>query len=371
MPNIIQQGTREGLDLLKQQSQGLDLTARTPDLPEPEVLPEDRPSLFGLRSMSVEKNLEIKRQREIQNLEKLSKSFEISDKVIKTAHTKEGEARQEYLKSIEPSIARVFGSELVKTIRTFANDPGGYQDLLKTVKDPQQQAILQTFGKAGDLTGAMKYIVKATTKGKGQTINIGGENALVTALGKKGGEQLVENKDKAVKAAESIKTANESIKILDSGIITGFGAEFITNLGRVVKRMGFDIGTDVENTQAFVANQGRAVLDILGSGALGAGTGISDNDRLFAKNIAGGNIVLDEKAIRRIISLNAKVSKNVIERHNKEFARVKNSPIDLKVELPAFKGRELDPEVRFKQIQEDGPNMTREQILDQMINEGY
>lgn len=370
MPNIIKQGAEEGLNLLSQQSQGLDLTARTPDLPEPEVLPEDQPSLFGLRSMSVAKNLEIKRQREIQNLAKLSKSFEISDKVIKTAHTKEGEARQKYLKSIEPSIARVFGSELVKTIRTFADDPGGYQDLLKTVKDPQQQAILQTFGKAGDLTGAMDYIVKATTKGKGQTINIG-EGSLAKALGKKGGEQLVENKDKAVKAAESIKTANESIKLLDSGVITGFGAEFITNLGRVVKRMGFDIGTDVENTQAFVANQGRAVLDILGSGALGAGTGISDNDRLFAKNIAGGNIALDEKAIRRIISLNAKVSKNVIERHNKEFARVKDSPIDLKVELPAFKGRELDPEVRFKQIQEDGPNMTKEQILDQMINEGY
>ena len=193
----------------------------------------------------------------------------------------------------------------------------------------------------------MPAAIKAS---KGPLVSIGGENALTKAIGKKAGEQIVANKDLAVKASDSIRNANEAIKLLNEGVITGFGADFIVNAGRAAKRLGFDVGTNIENTQAFAANQGKAVLDILGSGALGSGTGISDNDRLFAKQIAAGDITLDEKSIRRIIALNAKVSSNVINRHNKEFGKIADkSPIDLRVELPEFK----DTNIPTPKTQED------------------
>ena len=175
----------------------------------------------------------------------------------------------------------------------------------------------------------------------------GEESALSKSLGKALGKQIVENRQTAIKASDSIRTANEAIVLLDEGVVTGFGAEFIVNMGRAAKRLGFDVGTNVENTQAFAANQGKAVLDILGSGALGAGTGISDNDRLFAKQIAAGDITLDEKAIRRIVELNAKVSGNVIDRHNIEAVNIGDrSPINLKVEKPEFKSGLAKPQTQ-------------------------
>lgn len=221
----------------------------------------------------------------------------------------------------------------------------GQPGIIPAIESPQGFLLDPTTGKR------MPTAIKAR---KGPLVSIGGENALTKAIGKKAGEQIVANKDLAVKASDSIRNANEAIKLLDEGVVTGFGANFIVNAGRVAKRLGFDVGTDIENTQAFAANQGKAVLDILGSGALGAGTGISDNDRLFAKQIAAGDITLDEKSIRRIIALNAKVSSNVINRHNKEFSAIADkSPIDLRVELPEFK----DTSIAAPKTQEDFDNL--------------
>ena len=369
--------------LFGQQSQGLDLTAPTPPLELPEAesaeteFLEDR-TVLGIQIVPSAKRAQIKLARKRQtlleeqhNLKKLNSMFGISDRVIRQAHTLEGEKKTQFLDRMMPHVEKVF-PEAGNSIRTFASNPSGYKEVVKNVQDPTIKALVEARGKTGDFDGALNIVQASITKGKGQTINVGGENALTKAISKTFGKKIVENKELAVKAAASIRTANESIKLLDSGVITGFGAEFITNLGRAVKRLGFDVGTDVENTQAFFANQGKAVLDILGSGALGAGTAISDNDTKFAGNVAGGTQTLDEKSIRRIIALNAKVSKNVIERHNKDFAKIKDkSPVDLKVDLPAFVGRELDPEARFNQIQKDRPDMIRQQILDQMINEGF
>lgn len=162
MPSILEQGTEEGLGLLGQQSRGLDLTAPTPDLEIPE-LPEDR-TVLGIQVVPAAKRAEIKLERERQNLDKLIKSFEISDKIIKTSHTKEGAAKQQYLKRISPSITRAFGPELMKTIRTFADDPSGYKDVVKNISDPQVRSIVQSFGKVGDFNSAMKAAIGAGKK---------------------------------------------------------------------------------------------------------------------------------------------------------------------------------------------------------------
>ncbi len=200
-------------------------------------------------------------------------------------------------------------------------------------KDYTQESV-KTFAKTrkfGDLVAIKKAPLVA--------IDSRGEDALSKAIGKAAGRQIVENQGLAKKAADSIKTSNETLKLLDEGVITGAGADFLLNAARVAKRLGFNqFDDDIKNTQAFAANQGKAVLNILGSGALGSGTGISDNDRNFAKDIAAGNISLDEKAIRRIIALNMKVNKNMINRHNKEFEKIRSkSPVDLSISIPESK----------------------------------
>ena len=52
----------------------------------------------------------------------------------------------------------------------------------------------------------------------------------------------------------------------------------------------------------------RDVINILGSGSLGAGTGISDNDRLFAAKIVGGDVTLSKESIRKLLDINKRVN---------------------------------------------------------------
>ena len=169
--------------------------------------------------------------------------------------------------------------------------------------------------------------------------NLGDQDELAKSISKQIGADIVENRTTATVAKKSLLQSNEAIELLNSGVITGTGAEYIKGAGKILSRLGFnEFEDDIKNTEAFAASMGNATLAILGSGALGAGTGISDNDRKFAKQIAGGEITLSEKAIRRIISINQKVSENVINTFNADLDKIPRSslPFNLRIEMPEF-----------------------------------
>jgi hypothetical protein len=180
-------------------------------------------------------------------------------------------------------------------------------------------------------------------------VNTSGQNPFNRKVAEKLGEQFVEQRDIATSARDQIISANHAISFLDSddGIISGKFADFRLGFSKMARLAGFDTGSEVQNTESFAAAMGNQVLGILGSGALGAGTGISDNDRMFAKQIAGGEITLDEKSMRRILNMNAKVAGNVIDRFNKRADKVPETLFPgsqgfLKVERPAFAGGRSD-----------------------------
>ena len=66
----------------------------------------------------------------------------------------------------------------------------------------------------------------------------------------------------------------------------------------------------------------------------GAGTGLSDADREFAMQMAGGKITLTEQALRKILDINDKAANRVIDTHNRKYSGVKTN-IPLTVEKPA------------------------------------
>jgi formyltetrahydrofolate synthetase len=57
----------------------------------------------------------------------------------------------------------------------------------------------------------------------------------------------------------------------------------------------------------------------------GAGTGLSDADREFAKLIAGGNTQVTEAALRRILDINERAARGVIALHNERAKGVKTN----------------------------------------------
>jgi len=136
---------------------------------------------------------------------------------------------------------------------------------------------------------------------------------------------------------KSIITANNAIKLLDKGINTGFFANMKQIIGRVAKASGIPVSDKIPFTEQFRTVMGQAVLNIIGSGALGSGTAVSDNDVKFTQGVVAGDITLDENTIRRILSINAVANNEIIEKHNALADKEPNLK-RFKIEPIKFKG---------------------------------
>lgn len=159
------------------------------------------------------------------------------------------------------------------------------------------------------------------------------EGAFEAGLGAGQSKLLLDNKVAALDAAAIIDTVKTGRDIMKSGMITGAGADFLVNFNQALKTVGIDSGfaDAAANSQAFTANMAGNVGKLIKQ--FGAGTGLSDADREFAKDMAGGRISLDAKAINRILDINERAARNVIARHNKDVKGIKTN-IPLEVEMP-------------------------------------
>lgn len=159
------------------------------------------------------------------------------------------------------------------------------------------------------------------------------EKAFESELGKGQAERILKSQAGARDAVGIIDTVNTGRQIMQSGMITGAGAEFLVNLNQALKTVGIDAGyADASaNSQAFAANMAGNVGRIIKQ--FGAGTGLSNADREYAEKMAGGKITLDASAIRRILDINERAARNVIKLHNKDVSGIKTN-IPLTVEEP-------------------------------------
>ena len=177
-------------------------------------------------------------------------------------------------------------------------------------------------------------IKKETTFAPGVTVTMPPqEKSFESGLGKGQSDRILANQVAAQDAAEILRTNQVGRDLLKSGAITGAGADFFVGLNKALKQGGIDFGyaDAAVNSQAYgaamAANTGKLIKQF------GAGTAISDADREYATKAAAGQITMDEAAIRKVLDINDRASRNVIERHNKSVKNVKTN-IPLEVELP-------------------------------------
>jgi hypothetical protein len=196
---------------------------------------------------------------------------------------------------------------------------GGTPTTVSTYKDVPLPA---------DVLAQKKDIARA-----GATVLPAQEKAFETELGKEQAGELIKSRTAARDAASIIDTVKTGRDIMKSGMITGAGADFLVNFNQALKTVGIDAGfaDAAANSQAFTANMAGNVGKLIKQ--FGAGTGLSDADREFAKDMAGGRISLDAKAINRILDINERAARNVIARHNKDVKGIKTN-IPLEVEMP-------------------------------------
>lgn len=179
-----------------------------------------------------------------------------------------------------------------------------------------------------------KFLLKRAKAGASNvTVDTKQENAFAAKLGEGQAKALMEGKAAADDAKEIINTVANGRKLLNSGMVTGFGADALVGIGQALSQAGITFAEDATaNSQAYAANMAQNVGKIIK--LFGAGTGLSNADREYAEKMAGGKISLDKKAIEKILDINEKMARNVIKQHNKNAAGIKTN-IPLTVDEPA------------------------------------
>jgi hypothetical protein len=153
-------------------------------------------------------------------------------------------------------------------------------------------------------------------------------------LGSGQAKSIIKSREGAEDAASILQSNQIGRDILNSGAITGAGADFFVGLNQGLKTAGIDAGYGdaAANSQAYGATMASNVGKLIKQ--YGAGTGLSDADREFATKAAAGSVNMDEKAIRRVLDINDRAARNIITGHNKKVEGIKTN-IPLKIEIPS------------------------------------
>jgi hypothetical protein len=148
-------------------------------------------------------------------------------------------------------------------------------------------------------------------------------------LGETAGKRLDDFRTKAESAVSSLQNSEQLAPLLDD---PKFISGTLANARLAVAKA---VGIDVSATESYFAGVGQQVAERIT--AFGAGTGLSDADREFAKKIAAGEETLSVESIRRIIRINDKSAENVINRYNKEREMLAKKEPEVKDYYPEVK----------------------------------
>ncbi|MET4210528.1 hypothetical protein [Bradyrhizobium sp. LA2.1] len=148
--------------------------------------------------------------------------------------------------------------------------------------------------------------------------------------------RIDKSQETATAARDDIDSIHRARAELDKpgGIINGAFADKRLFLAKAANLLGVPNADKINNTEAYGAAIGQRVASMVK--AFGSGTAISDGDRRFAAAMAGGNIELDEKSMRRILDIGEKAARGKIDYHNTSVDKVVNANDALKPARDTF-----------------------------------
>lgn len=147
-----------------------------------------------------------------------------------------------------------------------------------------------------------------------QNINVGGGSD------KQVFDAMTASADSARAAVTGLNSLREAKAAVEGGIITGAGADARLGLQKIGALLGVADPSVIENTETFraaIAPQVAAVMK-----ATVGSTQISNADREFAQQAAGGSITLDERSIRRLLDIMERAGTASVQSHMDRLNKV-------------------------------------------------
>lgn len=154
-------------------------------------------------------------------------------------------------------------------------------------------------------------------------------------------DSVAEGLPEAQQLVHTVANGERALELINEGIRTGSFVDTRQGASRFFADiMGIE-QEQIAETDEFKGLAGAFVAEQIK--AFGAGTGLSDADREFAKGIVGGDIGMDAEAIKRLVTIQNKINKGKIKNYNSlRDAFIKRNPdfgeVYPNVRLPGEKG---------------------------------
>jgi hypothetical protein len=189
------------------------------------------------------------------------------------------------------------------------------------------------YGQLNQGTGEAKFAPKGVQVNVDTAQKAGDKFA--TELAGKRADLLAKSYDNALAASKALDAIENAENDVSAGIKSGATGQIALGVAKFAKALGLEADPQIANTEAFRANMARETLNLVKG--LGAGTGISNADREFAEKASGGSILLDDKAIVRLMNIAKAAAGNVQLAHMRMLDAQQGATGTLPQDLETFK----------------------------------
>jgi len=126
----------------------------------------------------------------------------------------------------------------------------------------------------------------------------------------------------ALNAPQAIENSKRTIDLVNSGALTGTGADLALQAAKIFNVAGADNKDTISKTEMLVANRGKALLGSIKASGLAGSQGLTEGERKFLTQAEGGTITLDGETLKAMAGLEIKMAVNNQKKWNQQANRM-------------------------------------------------
>jgi hypothetical protein len=171
-------------------------------------------------------------------------------------------------------------------------------------------------------TQAVANQVIANKRSAATNVNVNTANKFAGGFADKASAGAYDMYTAALNAPQAIENSKRTIDLVNSGAITGTGADIALQAAKIFNVAGADNKETIKNTEMLVSNRGKALLGSIKASGLAGSQGLTEGERKFLTQAEGGTITLDAETLKAMASLEIKQAVNNQKRWNQQAGRM-------------------------------------------------
>jgi hypothetical protein len=228
--------------------------------------------------------------------------------MLKTQKLGEGESlnRMDFTTGQLTPIGRG-GEKVSPDIRTAAQ-------MLGIVGDPSTFTPQQTQAVANQVT--------ANKRAGATNVSVNTANKFAGGFADKASGGAYDMYTAALNAPQAIENSKRTIDLVNSGALTGTGADLALQAAKIFNVAGADNKDTISKTEMLVANRGKSLLGSIKASGLAGSQGLTEGERKFLTQAEGGTITLDGETLKAMAGLEIKMAVNNQKKWNQQASRM-------------------------------------------------